>query len=193
MSFQFCWEYKDCDKQCPVKDMKILYCWKYYEEEARAGLRNCPDCEYRKAWVESDFKAEGFKVAPSAGKGKLHRKVILVIDDEPNILYAFEEMVQQKGYECVAAQNGQDGLLIACGVKPDLVISDIIMPRLNGYELCNILKTDPETSDIPVILVTVKGAEKERLEGNLAGADAYIIKPFSPTELAEKIDQVIGD
>lgn len=183
MSFQFCWEYNTCSNTCPVRDLKLLFCWTFFMDESRAGLKNCPQCDFQQAWRDSG------KSAPRSNK--TGRKTILVIDDEPNILYALEELVRINGYECVSALNGEEGLVIARGMKPDLVISDIIMPGINGYQLCHSLKTDSETSKIPIILVTVRTAEKDHLDGHLAGADAYIHKPFSASMLKKNIESLI--
>jgi CheY-like chemotaxis protein len=116
---------------------------------------------------------------------------VLVVDDEPNILYALEETVRDLGFECIAASNGEDALVIARGTRPDLIITDVIMPRLNGYELCEKLKAHEATRDIPVLLVTVRAGERDRRQGATAGADAYLIKPFHITDLKEIIDRLL--
>jgi DNA-binding response OmpR family regulator len=113
------------------------------------------------------------------------------VDDEPNILFALEETVRDLGFESIAACDGEDALVIARGVRPDLVITDVIMPRLNGYELCERLKTDEATRDIPVVMVTVRASDRDRKQGSTAGADAYLVKPFHLTDLKEIIDTLL--
>jgi twitching motility two-component system response regulator PilH len=186
MSVTFCWEYKKCDRPCPVRDMRLLFCWAFFAEEAAAGRKDCAGCAYREAWNECNTPAR----AP-ADRSATARKTILVIDDEPNILYALEETVSSRGCRCVAATDGEEGIEIARRLLPDLIISDIIMPRINGYELCHILKRDEATKHIPIILVTVKVGEKDRLEGGLAGADYYLFKPFKLARLKEAIDRFL--
>ncbi len=190
MSFRFCWEDRRCKRPCPVRDLRILFCWKYFAEEAQAGLKPCGECAYREAWDASRALDDDLTAPPGTRRSK-RRKTILVIDDEPNILYALEEMVSSQGCRCVAAVDGEEGLTIARRLLPDLIISDIIMPRLDGYELCQILKREKATRHIPIILVTVKVSEKERLEGGLAGADAYLFKPFGLNRLKETIDRFL--
>ena len=90
---------------------------------------------------------------------------MLVVDDEPNILFALEETVRDLGFECIAACDGEDALVIARGARPDLIITDVIMPRLNGFELCEKLKADEATRDIPVVMVTVRAGERDSEPG----------------------------
>ena len=116
---------------------------------------------------------------------------MLVVDDEPNILFALEETVRDLGFECIAASDGEDALVIARGVRPDLIITDVIMPRLDGYELCKRLKADAATRDIPVVMVTVRASDQDMKQGSTAGADAYLVKPFHLTDLKEIIDTLL--
>jgi twitching motility two-component system response regulator PilH len=192
MSFQFCWEFNSCAKPCVVRDLKLLFCWRQFTEEEEAGIKACSMCAYRAAWEKAGWSAKEFPVRPPSSKGRNRRKTVLVVDDEPYILYALEEAVRDEGFECVTAADGEAGLTIARGIHPDLLISDIIMPRMNGYELCRSLKGSAETNGIPIILVTVRAADKDRDEAQSAGADAYIIKPFTLTNLREQIVSLIG-
>ena len=117
---------------------------------------------------------------------------VLVIDDEPNILFALQEAVVSEGYECLPAENGEEGLFMAQAVLPDLVISDVIMPKIDGFELCRSLKAGDRTRHIPVILVTVRSLAKEIDEGTHAGADAYHVKPFRVHELLDRMQAFLG-
>ncbi len=185
--YQFCWRMKDCRRDCPVREMDILFCWRYFAEEGEAGLRPCGECAFRLAWAGGSYQG----TMPADHREGPRPKTILVIDDEPNILYALKEAVGDKGYDCISAFDGDTGLTIARCIGPDLVITDVIMPGLGGMELCHALKADPETSDIPVIMVTVKTADRDKLDANLAGADAYITKPFTHAELKKTIERLL--
>ena len=95
------------------------------------------------------------------------------------------------GFECIAACDGEDALVIARGAHPDLIITDVNMPRLNGFELCEKLKADEATCTIPVVFVTVRAGEHDRKHGSEAGAKAYLVKPFHLTDLKEIIDRLL--
>jgi DNA-binding response OmpR family regulator len=118
-------------------------------------------------------------------------KQVVVVDDEPNIRFALEETVRGEGYNCLAADNGEDGFIFIREVLPDLVIADVNMPKINGYELCRAIKSDSRTSHIPFILVTVRVKDEEIDLGREAGADAYLLKPFKASDLLEKIDEMM--
>jgi len=116
---------------------------------------------------------------------------VLVVDDEPNILFALEETVRDLGFECIAACDGEEALIIARGVRPDLIITDVIMPGSTATSLCEKLKSDESTRSIPIVMVTVRAGDKDVKEGATAGADAYLIKPFHLTDLQKVIDQLL--
>jgi two-component system alkaline phosphatase synthesis response regulator PhoP len=187
MESRFCWQHRRCHRACPVRDLRLLRCWTYFQEENQAGLKACDQCDYRLSW-QSGMAPGGEGVGIRRGR---RQPTVLVVDDEPNILFALEEAVRGEGFSCVGAADGEEGLLIARGIRPDLVITDVIMPGLNGFELCRSLKDDELTRHIPVIIVTVRATEKERLEGILAGADAYLVKPFNGADLREAIDRLM--
>lgn len=114
------------------------------------------------------------------------RQTILIIDDTPiNIRILSELLVDE--YEVVFATSGQDGLARAVAVRPDLILLDIMMPGMDGYEVCRRLKDDPATRDIPVIFVTALGAEADEAKGLKAGAIDYISKPISPAIVKMRI------
>ena len=191
MAFQFCWEHHGCTRECRVRDMQMLFCWRSAVAEGRTSQEQCEACSYRRRWVSGELSTSDFarererRLQPRPGRR------VLVVDDEPNILFALEETVRDLGFDCIAACDGEDALVIARGARPDLIITDVIMPRLNGFELCEKLKADEATRDIPVVMVTVRAGEKDRTQGVMSGADAYLTKPFHLTELKEIIDKLL--
>ncbi|MDN5292822.1 MAG: two-component system, OmpR family, alkaline phosphatase synthesis response regulator PhoP [Eubacteriales bacterium] len=112
---------------------------------------------------------------------------ILVVDDEPNIVELVRFNLEREGYEVIAAGRGSEGLKAAREKKPDLIILDIMLPEIDGYEICRLLQQDAETSHIPIIMLTARGEEVDRVLGLELGADDYITKPFSPRELVARV------
>jgi CheY-like chemotaxis protein len=191
MAFEFCWEHKGCTRECRVRDLQLLFCWHLAINEGRKNKEDCEACSYRRRWASGELSTADFvRTHERRGKPRPGRRV-LVVDDEPNILYALEETVRDLGFDCIAACDGEEALIIARGVKPDLIISDVIMPRLNGYELCEKLKADEATRSIPVVMITVRAGERDMRKGSSVGADAYLIKPFHLTDLTQIIDQLL--
>lgn len=115
---------------------------------------------------------------------------ILIIEDNPDVL-KFLELTLKDNYELTTARNGQAGLTQALETIPDLIISDIMMPIMDGLELCSHLKKDERTSHVPIILLTAKSSKANQLEGLSEGADAYLTKPFEPQELLIRIEKII--
>ena len=118
-------------------------------------------------------------------------KKILVCDDEPYILMALTDAVEMEGYECVTAINGKEALQKARETHPDLIMLDIMMPYMDGFEVCRELKADASTRDIPVIMLTAKSQQVDIQKGKDAGADDYITKPFRPSTLRKKFNEVL--
>jgi len=118
-------------------------------------------------------------------------KKILVCDDEPYILMALTDAVEMEGYECVTATNGREALQRVREELPDLIMLDIMMPFMDGYEVCRELKADPSTRDIPVIMLTAKSQQVDIQKGKEVGADDYITKPFRPSTLRKKFNEVL--
>ncbi len=116
---------------------------------------------------------------------------ILVADDERDIRQLVKFTLEFNNHEVLMAKNGEDALEILYKHKPDLVLLDIRMPRLNGYEVCRTIKEDPTLHTIPVLFLSAKGQEAEVQEGLATGADGYIIKPFSPDQLVEQISNAL--
>lgn len=122
----------------------------------------------------------------------MHKGRILVVDDEVYILHILEFSLSAEGFEVITASNGEMAIEKAKQIQPDLIVLDIMMPVLDGYETCRRLKRDPSTKDIPVVLLTAKGRDVDKRLGYQIGAIDYIIKPFSPTRLIERIEEIIG-
>ena len=130
---------------------------------------------------------------------------ILIIDDNPTIVGILEMGLQSSGYQVSSANDGETGLARAKALHPDLIILDIMMPKMDGYEVCQALKADPVTANIPVIMLTAKGSIddqipgedsydknlQERLRGFEVGADDFITKPVKIKELKQRIELLI--
>jgi DNA-binding response OmpR family regulator len=123
-----------------------------------------------------------------AGVGKL---TVLVIDDDPVILELLRVNFEIEGFDVICASDGEQGLRMAQSEAPDVVISDIMMPRRDGLQLLNDLKSDPGTEDLPVILLSAKAQKSEVQQGLDMGADDYITKPFDPLELIDRLNAVM--
>jgi CheY-like chemotaxis protein len=190
-NFQFCWEAKGCDRTCSVKDSRSFFCWRAARDEGFQAPEICEVCSYRRKWVEGEYSVLKFTQRNDRRRHPRESVRILVVDDEPNILYALEETVRSAGYECLSASDGEEGLFLARQLKPSLVITDVIMPKVNGYELCQAVKFGEETRHIPVILCTVRGMAQDITLGEHFGADAYLVKPFQVHELTEKISSLV--
>jgi DNA-binding response OmpR family regulator len=108
---------------------------------------------------------------------------ILIVDDEPSIRFLIMATLEDEGYELFEATDGREAAALVGSVQPDLIILDVMMPGLTGYELCAQLKQDSATRNIIVIMLTAKGQEQDHLHSQQAGADRYLRKPFSPLEL----------
>ncbi|HEV8291991.1 MAG TPA: response regulator transcription factor [Tepidisphaeraceae bacterium] len=117
----------------------------------------------------------------------MNKGTILVIDDEPDLLELVEFNLKKDGYEVIVAKNGQSGLEIAQKHVPDLIVLDLMMPGIDGLEVCRQLRGDSRTKQIPMIMLTAKSAEADRIVGLELGADDYITKPFSPRELVARV------
>lgn len=109
--------------------------------------------------------------------------VILVVDDEPYILRSLAFVLERQGYRVITASDGDTALSMIRELHPNLVFLDIMLPRKNGYEICAIVKEDPELADTHVVMLSAKGQQIDRERGMLGGADTYMTKPFSPKEI----------
>ncbi len=118
---------------------------------------------------------------------------ILLVDDEPSIVKMVAKRLEVEGFDVLVAMDGQEGLSKAQTEHPDLVILDLMLPKLNGYEICTMLKQDTRYQKIPIILFTAKTQEKDEKLGVECGADAFVRKPFRAQELTEHIRRLLGE
>lgn len=119
------------------------------------------------------------------------REKILVIEDEADILEVTQYNLVREGYRVSTSRDGEDGLMRVKREAPDLVILDLMLPGLDGLEVCRRMQSDPTTSGIPIIMVTAKGEESDVVIGLQLGADDYVAKPFSPKELVARVKAVL--
>jgi DNA-binding response OmpR family regulator len=124
---------------------------------------------------------------PTASPHAITSGPILLVDDEPYILRSLSYLLAREGYEVETASNGEEGLARLRQLRPPLVFLDIMMPRMNGYEVCEQIKQDPALANTYVIMLSAKGQQIDRERGLLGGADEYMTKPFSPREIAQRV------
>lgn len=120
-------------------------------------------------------------------------KKILIVDDEPAIVKVVESRLKANGYETLTACDGQEGLNLARTEKPDLIILDVMLPKIDGFRIAQLLKLDDQYRQIPVMLLTARVHEEDQKIGFAAGADAYMTKPFRTEELVEKIKELLKE
>ncbi|MCK5331082.1 MAG: response regulator [Candidatus Marinimicrobia bacterium] len=119
-------------------------------------------------------------------------KKILIIDDEVNISKLLAIPLKKMDFKIIEADNGLTGLELARTEAPDLIILDIMLPKLDGYKLCRLLKFDERYSNIPIVMLTAKSDEKDERLGLQMGADIYLTKPINLTEFREEIEKLVG-
>jgi DNA-binding response OmpR family regulator len=112
---------------------------------------------------------------------------ILLVDDEENLVRLIEARLRHAGYDVLIARDGAAGLEMARTQQPAVIILDLMLPKLNGYEVCTMLKQDTRYQNIPIMLLTAKGMERDKQLGLECGADAYVQKPFKPQEFLEQV------
>ncbi|MFZ1643784.1 MAG: response regulator [Candidatus Contendobacter sp.] len=118
---------------------------------------------------------------------------ILVVDDEPNIVLSLEFLMKQAGFQVRTASDGEAALTAIAAERPDLMLLDVMMPRKNGYEVCQAVRANPDWKGIRIIMLTAKGREVEREKGLALGADDYITKPFSTQEVVERVRELLAE
>lgn len=117
-------------------------------------------------------------------------KKLLVVDDTEDVVKLVKMYLEYHGYEVVIARDGQEGLDKARDEMPDLIVLDLMLPKMNGYKVCGLLKRDARYAKVPIILFTARTQEKDVKLGQEAGADAYITKPFDPDVLLSRIKEL---
>src|SRR3954451_17477623 len=116
---------------------------------------------------------------------------ILVVDDEPDVVQLIEYNLKGAGYDVITAQDGEEALKKARSSSPDLIILDLMLPQIEGLDVCKILRRDATTADIPIVMLTAKASEPDRVLGLELGADDYVTKPFSPRELVLRAKRLL--
>ena len=119
-------------------------------------------------------------------------KKILIADDEQSIVVPLEYLMEQKGYQVMAAYNGEEAIEKIISFNPDLILLDIMLPIIDGFEVCQMIRSNPNWKDIKIIFVSAMGREVDIAKGLALGADAYITKPFANAEIIQKVREVLG-
>lgn len=139
------------------------------------------------------FKRSSEDGQPTAGDQAAEgQATILVVDDSPTETHIIRKFVEEGGYRVIAAEDGESGIAMAREEHPDLILMDVVMPGLNGFQATRQLSRDPETQGIPVIMVTTKDQDTDRAWGMRQGAREYLVKPVSGPELLSKIKTVLA-
>jgi len=120
-------------------------------------------------------------------------KKILVVDDEKELVEMIKMRLEASGYEVIPAYDGQEALEKARKEKPDLIVLDLMLPKIDGYKVCRMLKFDEKYKHIPIIMFTARAQEEDKKLGEEVGADAYITKPFESQALLKKIKELLGE
>lgn len=117
---------------------------------------------------------------------------VLVVDDEPNIVLSLEFLMEQAGFQVTTAEDGEQALESVKHAQPDLILLDISLPGISGFDVLEQLRGQPDTASLPIIMLTAHGREVEREKGMALGADDYITKPFSTQTLVEKVKALLN-
>jgi DNA-binding response OmpR family regulator len=134
-------------------------------------------------------------MAPRRVRAKcgIMRKKILIVDDDAEVVELLRFNFKKAGFAVGTAANGVDALKKACSLSPDLILLDLMLPELDGFAVCEILRRDPATSSIPVLMLTAVASEFARLTGLDAGANGFLTKPFSLKQLVSRVQQLVGE
>jgi DNA-binding response OmpR family regulator len=141
----------------------------------------------------SDADKNGVSTADETTPEQIKTITIVAIDDEPYILRALSYLLNREGYLVETASDGAEGLARVRAVRPQVVFLDIMMPVLNGYDVCQRIREDPTLARTYVIMLSAKGQQIDRERGVLGGADEYMTKPFSPREIAQRLRTLIAN
>jgi two-component system, OmpR family, alkaline phosphatase synthesis response regulator PhoP len=119
-------------------------------------------------------------------------KKILVIEDDPATLRLVDYSLRHEGYQVISASNGLEGLRKAIGESPDLVILDVMLPGMDGFEICHRLKSEPATAQLPILMFSAKAQEIDKDTGIKVGADDYLTKPAAPSEIVSRVEKLLA-
>jgi DNA-binding response OmpR family regulator len=120
-------------------------------------------------------------------------KKILIADDEPNIVVSLEFLMKQRGYDVRVVGSGEEALAAVGEFAPDLILLDVMMPRMSGYDVCQRVRENPAWQGVRIIMLSAKGRDVEVSKGIAVGADAYVTKPFSTRDLLAKVAEMLGE
>ena len=118
-------------------------------------------------------------------------KKILIVDDEQDIVESLKFVLETSDYTCYCAYDGEEGLRLAKEIQPDLIILDVMMPKINGFKISRLLKFDNKYKNIPILMLTARSQEEDKLIGEETGADEYITKPFELDYVLKKVDEYL--
>ena len=120
-------------------------------------------------------------------------KKILIADDEPNIVVSLEFLMKQRGYAVKVVGDGDAALAAVAEFEPDLILLDVMMPRMSGYDVCQRIRENPAWHAIKIVMLSAKGRDIEVSKGMAVGADAYVTKPFSTRDLVARVQELLGE
>jgi DNA-binding response OmpR family regulator len=120
-------------------------------------------------------------------------KKVLIADDEPNIVVSLEFLMRQRGYDVRVVSDGAEALKAIDDFRPDLILLDVMMPRVSGYDVCQKVRENPDWHGTRIIMLSAKGRDVEVTKGIAIGADAYVTKPFSTRDLIAKVGELLGE
>ena len=120
-------------------------------------------------------------------------KRILIVDDEPNIVVSLEFLMKRNGHDVKVVSDGESALAAVAEFAPHLILLDVMLPRLSGYEVCQRVRENPAWESVKIIMLTAKGRDVDMTKGLAVGANAYMTKPFSTRELVEKVQAMVGE
>ena len=120
------------------------------------------------------------------------RRRVLIVDDEPNIVVSLEFLLRQQGYEVLVARDGEEALATAVERRPELIVLDVMLPGLDGFEVCRRLRERADCNGLKILMLTARGRDVERVRGLEEGADAYVTKPFSTRDLMKTVAGLLG-
>ena len=135
---------------------------------------------------QSDSQANPSDISADEGA-----TTILIVDDSPTEIHIFKKILEKRGYKTEVARDGQEGLEIARQIQPDLILMDVVMPVLNGFQATRKLRNEEATANIPIIMVTTKDQQTDINWGKRQGANEYLVKPVMPAELLDKIKSLL--
>ena len=143
--------------------------------------------------LHGPYDNKGLIQSPKRRRHSFMPKNVLVVDDEPNIVLSIKFLLTQECYEVRTASSGEEALQALAERVPDLILLDVMMPRPDGYEVCQQIRATPEWKDIPVIMLTAKTRDIEKEKGFAMGADDYITKPFATKELVARVQALLKE